>query len=117
MRAELEGLRLSILAALVSAASVVSSRGEEPIPKLNYEVAPDFFQLPAGEHFVEVAGVAVNSKGHIYVFHRGKHPLMEFDASGKFFGASPTISLLPLTLCAWIRRTISGRRMSARTWF
>jgi hypothetical protein len=38
----------------------------------------------AGEHFVEPAGVAVNSKGHIYVFHRGKHPLMEFDPSGKF---------------------------------
>ena len=45
---------------------------------------PDFFQLPAGENFVEVAGVTVNSKGHIFVFHRGKHPLMEFDASGKF---------------------------------
>jgi DNA-binding beta-propeller fold protein YncE len=28
--------------------------------------------------------VAVNSKGHIYVFHRGKHPLMEFDANGKY---------------------------------
>ena len=26
----------------------------------------------------------MNSKGHIYVFHRGKHPLMEFDSSGKF---------------------------------
>ena len=37
--------------------------GEPPIPKLNYEVVPDFFQLPAGENFVEVAGVAVNSKG------------------------------------------------------
>jgi DNA-binding beta-propeller fold protein YncE len=23
-------------------------------------------------------------KGHIYIFHRGKHPLMEFDSSGKF---------------------------------
>ena len=33
---------------------------------------------------VEPAGVAVNSKGHIYVFHRGNHPLMEFDSSGKF---------------------------------
>ena len=32
----------------------------------------------------QVAGVAVNSKGRIYVFHRGKHPLMEFDSSGKF---------------------------------
>jgi len=53
-------------------------------PKLNYEAVPNFFQLPAGENFVEPAGVAVNSKGHIYVFHRGKHPLMEFDPSGKF---------------------------------
>src|SRR5262249_32539109 len=58
--------------------------GEEALPKLNYEVVADFFQLPADEHFVEVAGVAVNSKGHIYVFHRGKHPLMEFDTNGKF---------------------------------
>jgi DNA-binding beta-propeller fold protein YncE len=51
---------------------------------LNYEVIPDFFQLPPDEHFIEPAGVAVNSKGHIYIFHRGKHPLMEFDPSGKF---------------------------------
>jgi len=56
----------------------------EPIPKLNYEAISDFFQLPPGEHLVEPAGVAVNSKGHIYVFHRGKHALMEFDPSGKF---------------------------------
>jgi DNA-binding beta-propeller fold protein YncE len=69
---------------LVSAASIFSSAAEEPIPKLNYEAVPDFFQLPPGEYFVEVAGVAVNSKGHIYVFHRGKHPLMEFDANGKY---------------------------------
>src|SRR5438309_2627873 len=56
----------------------------EPSPKLNYDMIPDFFQLPPAEHLVEPAGIAVNSKGHIYVFHRGKHPLMEFDSSGKF---------------------------------
>jgi len=56
----------------------------EPSPKLNYDMIPDFFQLPPAEHLIEPAGVAVNSKGHIYVFHRGKHPLMEFDSSGKF---------------------------------
>src|SRR5436305_5492018 len=60
------------------------AHGESPVPKLNYETVPDFFQLPPGENFVEVAAVAINSKGHGYVFHRGKHPLMEFDASGKF---------------------------------
>src|SRR5438128_12074723 len=76
--------RLPILGAMFAFATVFLTRAEEPIPKLNYEAVPDFFQLPPGEHFVEVAGVAVNSKGHIYVFHRGKHPLMEFDSSGKF---------------------------------
>src|SRR3989441_9707669 len=57
---------------------------QEPLPKLNYDMIPDFVQLPPGEHLIEPAGVAVNSKGHIYIFHRGKHPLMEFDSSGKF---------------------------------
>jgi DNA-binding beta-propeller fold protein YncE len=82
--AQVQWLRLPILAALFVATFGHLCRSEEAIPKLNYEAVPDFFQLPTGEHFVEVAGVAVNSKGHIYVFHRGKHPLMEFDANGKY---------------------------------
>src|SRR5215475_12431148 len=82
--AQVRLFRFSILASILAAASIFTCCGEEPIPKLYYEALPDFFQLPAGEHFVEVAGVAVNSKGHIYVFHRGKHPLMEFDPAGKF---------------------------------
>ena len=68
---------------ICSALAVAQLPGPLP-PPLNYEIVPDFFRLPADEHFVEPAGVAVNSKGHIFVFHRGKHPLMEFDASGKF---------------------------------
>jgi len=59
-------------------------RAEAGIPKLSYEAVPNFFQLPAGQNLVECCGVAVNSKGHIYVFHRGKHPLLEFDSSGKY---------------------------------
>jgi len=74
----------SILTALLTVAPVSSSHSEEVIPILNYEAVPDFFQLPSGEHFVEVAGIAVDSKGHVYVFHRGKRPLVEFYASGKF---------------------------------
>jgi len=76
-------LSLTVIALLVSAPAF-SSRCQETGPRLNYESVPDFFQLPPGENFVEPAGVAVNSKGRIYVFHRGKHPLMEFDSSGKF---------------------------------
>ncbi|HEX7253396.1 MAG TPA: hypothetical protein VF376_10985, partial [Thermoanaerobaculia bacterium] len=60
---------------LVSAAAFGQSAGPTKIPQLSYDVLRDFFQLPPGENFVEAAGVAVNSKGHIYVFHRGKHPL------------------------------------------
>jgi len=84
MRAQIQLFRLLIFAAILAALPTFTCRGDEQIPKLNYEAVPDFFQLPAGEHFVEVAGVAVNSKGHIFVFHRGKHPLMEFDANGKY---------------------------------
>jgi DNA-binding beta-propeller fold protein YncE len=81
---QIQWFRLPILTALFVATLSYPCRSEEAIPKLNYEAVPDFFQLPAGEHFVEVAGVAINSKGHIYVFHRGKHSLMEFDANGKY---------------------------------
>src|SRR2546427_11515556 len=73
-----EILRFCILSGLAFA------QLQQPLPKLNYDMTADFFQLPAGEHLVEPAGIAVNSKGHIYVFHRGKHPLIEFDSSGKF---------------------------------
>jgi DNA-binding beta-propeller fold protein YncE len=75
---------LLLLTVVLVSAPALSSRCQEIGPRLNYEAVPDFFQLPPGEHFVEPAGVAVNSKGHIYVFHRGKHPLMEFDSAGKF---------------------------------
>jgi len=84
MGVKTDWLRISILAVLFTAASIFPCRAEDATPRVHYEAVADFFQLPPGEHFVEVAGVAVNSKGHIYVFHRGKHPLMEFDASGKF---------------------------------
>jgi len=57
-------------------------RGEHS--RLSYEAVAGFFHLLAGENFAEAAGVAVNPKGHVYVFHRGKHPLMEFDATGMF---------------------------------
>lgn len=65
-------------------AAMVPAQVPDALPKMNYHPIADFFRIPTEEHLVEPAGVAVNSKGHIYLFHRGKHPLMEFDASGKF---------------------------------
>lgn len=43
-----------------------------------------FLKLSADINFGEVSGVAQNSRGHIFVFNRGPHPLIEFDTKGKF---------------------------------
>jgi len=35
-------------------------------------------------NFIQVSGVAVDAQGHILVLHRGAHPILEFESSGKF---------------------------------
>jgi DNA-binding beta-propeller fold protein YncE len=44
----------------------------------------DFFKIPEGKNFGETMGVAVNSRQHVFVFHRGPGSLMEFDENGSF---------------------------------
>lgn len=44
-------------------------------------------KLPEGWRYVEVAGVAVDSKGHVYVFNRGERPVIVFDQEGNFLRA------------------------------
>ena len=63
-------------------------------PTIPYQSVPDFLKLPPNIYFGEVAGVAVNSKGHVFVFSRGSTSgpaygagaaqLLEFDAGGQF---------------------------------
>jgi sugar lactone lactonase YvrE len=53
-------------------------------PALPYIPVPESFRLPPGANFGGTSGVAFDSKGHIYVIHRGPMPLMEFDADGGF---------------------------------
>ena len=64
------------------------------VPEIQYRSVPDFLNLPADLYFGEVAGVAVNSKGHIFVFSRGNTTgpvyaaaaaqLLEFGSDGRF---------------------------------
>ncbi len=64
------------------------------VPELPFDSVPNPLQLPADMNFGEVAGVAVNSKGHVFVFSRGNSngpaymataaQLLEFDHKGKF---------------------------------
>ena len=55
--------------------------------KLEYEVIKGWEQLPEGWSFVEVAGVATDSQDRVYAFNRGEHPMIVFDADGKFLNA------------------------------
>jgi hypothetical protein len=40
------------------------------VPQIAFDSVANFLKLPAGMNFGEVAGVAVNSKGHVFVFTR-----------------------------------------------
>jgi DNA-binding beta-propeller fold protein YncE len=51
-------------------------------PRLNYAVDANWPKLPAGWTFQETPGIAVDSREHAFVFHRGPHTIMEFDKAG-----------------------------------
>src|ERR1700735_2600174 len=64
------------------------------VPEIRFQSVPDALKLPADLNLGETAGVAVNSKGHVFVLSRGNTTgpaygaaaaqLLEFDAEGKF---------------------------------
>jgi DNA-binding beta-propeller fold protein YncE len=76
--------RVSLLAVTFLGSLLCQQGG---VPSLGYKAVPDWPDLPAGWNFGEVAGVAAYARGHVLVFHRGPHPLMEFDNAGKFVRA------------------------------
>ena len=54
-------------------------------PDLAFDGAVDTLKLPPGMNFGEVAGVALNSKGHLFVYDRSRQTrLLEFDKLGAF---------------------------------
>ncbi len=66
----------------------------QTVPEIPFDSVPNFFKPPADLHFGEVAGVAVNSKGHVFVFSRGNTTgpaygataaqLLEFGPDGRY---------------------------------
>jgi DNA-binding beta-propeller fold protein YncE len=52
-----------------------------------YEELADWPHLPQGWSFKEVADVAVDARDRVYVFNRGEHPVMVFEADGTFVGS------------------------------
>jgi NHL repeat len=76
---------------LLSSAAVA----QQTAPQIPFDSVPSFLKLPTNLYMGEAAGVAVNSKGHIFVFHRGGSSqgpafgttaaqLWEFDTDGHF---------------------------------
>src|SRR5712671_3664048 len=85
------------LAALATTAALAQEAppAQQPTPQIPYESVRDFLKLPSDIHLGEAAGVAVNSKGHVFVFSRGGSSqgpafgntaaqLYEFGPDGKF---------------------------------
>jgi hypothetical protein len=68
---------------------------QQSAPEIPVDSVPDFLKLPPGMNFGEVPGVAVNSKGHVFVFTRSNTAtgpayapaaaqLLEFGPRGEF---------------------------------
>src|SRR5881409_3326892 len=67
---------------------------QQAVPEIPFDSVPNFFKLPADLHFGEASGVAVNSKGHVFVFNRGNttgpayaataSQILEFGPDGKY---------------------------------
>ena len=91
MKIRLAWLLLSALFVLAGAPLYA----QQNVPAIAFESVPGFPNLPAGMNFGEVPGVAVNSKGHVFVFTRSNSAngpayapaaaqLFEFTAEGDF---------------------------------
>src|SRR5438874_12764434 len=67
---------------------------QQAVPEIPFDSVPNFFKLPADLHLGEASGVAVNSKGHVFVFNRGNTigpayaataaQVLEFGPDGKY---------------------------------
>jgi hypothetical protein len=87
---------------LVAAAALAlgASLAAQNVPEIAYDANADLLRLPDNIHMGEAAGVATNSKGHIFVytrtgashatlgtsrtFYKAGSRLLEFDQTGKF---------------------------------
>ena len=79
----------------VGALLAAQAFAQQNVPEIAFDSVPDFLKLPAGMNFGEVPGVAVNSKGHVFVFTRSNSAsgpafaptaaqLLEFGPNGEF---------------------------------
>jgi DNA-binding beta-propeller fold protein YncE len=83
-----------VISPVVFLVLALASAQPQPGSEIHYQSVSNFLKLPPDTYLGEVAGVAVNSKGNVFVFSRGNSTgpaygasaaqLLEFDADGKF---------------------------------
>jgi DNA-binding beta-propeller fold protein YncE len=94
----MKNLKQALLAAALIAGAPLYA--QKDAPEIKFDSVPNALQLPAGIYLGEVAGVATNSHGDIFVYTRTGHPtvtigtarpfahggsrLFEFDPAGKY---------------------------------
>src|SRR5712672_4110784 len=72
-----------------------SAFAQQAAPEIPFDSVPNFLKLPPDMHLGEASGVAVNSKGHIFVYSRGgssqgpafantASQILEFDRDGTY---------------------------------
>ena len=74
-------MKQCLLFVLFSCLSIFLYAQQDTVPEIPYTSVPGFLKLPSTMNLGEVAGVAVNSKGRIFVFSRG-------GTSGPAYGAA-----------------------------
>lgn len=85
--------RCMLVAAMLLVAGFAQAQ-EQTVPVIPYRSVANFLKMPPNLYLGEVSGVAVNSKGHVFVFSRGNTSgpaygaaaaqLLEFDARGNY---------------------------------
>ncbi len=84
----------SLIAGLFMLLCAPAFAQQQTPPIINFESVPNPLRLPDNMYFGEVSGIALNSKGHVFVLSRGNTTgpayaaaatqVLEFDAGGKF---------------------------------
>ena len=107
----------------------------QSVPEIRFDSVADPLKFPDNIHLGEVAGVATNSKGDIFVYTRTGHPTITIGTSRAFaHGGSRLFRVRPKweirsrnrardcmvfslrSRCASIRRTTSGSLIKCRAW-
>jgi streptogramin lyase len=87
-------MKLLALVLVACIAFPFAAKAQQSAPEIPFDSVPNLLKMPKDLYLGEASGVAVNSKGHIFVFSRGNSSgpayaasaaqLLEFAADGTF---------------------------------